>query len=43
MLAYDLGARTTLAFEPDGLTCHIRIPFHARIGRLAEMEREESR
>lgn len=35
MLAYELGAHTTLSFEPDGLVCHIRFPFDPRIGRLA--------
>lgn len=36
MLAYQLGAHTTLAFEPDGLVCQIRFPFEDRVGRLAE-------
>jgi two-component sensor histidine kinase len=43
MLAYELGARTTLAFEPDGLACHIRFPFDPWIGRLAGEERQEER
>lgn len=44
-LAYELGAQTALAFEPDGLRCTIRFTLAGRIGRLtgalAEAEDEE--
>ena len=33
MLAYDLGARTTVRYAPDGLSCTIRLPLTARIGQ----------
>jgi two-component sensor histidine kinase len=33
-LAYELEARTTLAYEPDGVRCTIRLPLNARIGHV---------
>lgn len=33
-LAYELEAHTTLAYEPDGLRCTIRLPLSARIGHI---------
>lgn len=36
MLAYELGAETTLLFARAGLRCTIRIPFTDRIGRVTE-------
>ena len=33
-LAYELGAQTALAYEPDGLRCTIRFPLTARNGAL---------
>lgn len=36
ILAYELGAETTLVFARTGLRCTIRLPFTDRIGRLAE-------
>ncbi len=36
MLAYELGAETTLLFARSGLRCTIRLPFTDRIGRIAE-------
>ena len=38
MLAYDLGGRTVLSYEPDGLRCDIRLPLIGRVGRLAADE-----
>lgn len=38
MLAYDLGARTSVAFEPDGLRCTVRLPLTARLGRVVADE-----
>ena len=35
-LAYELKARTTLAFEADGLRCTISFPLPERVGRLAD-------
>jgi two-component sensor histidine kinase len=32
MLAYDLGAQTSLRYAPDGLRCTIRLPLTARVG-----------
>ncbi|MCJ2071297.1 sensor histidine kinase [Methylobacterium sp. J-030] len=37
-LAYELDSQTTLVYRPDGLCCRVRIPFTARIGRLAGPE-----
>jgi hypothetical protein len=31
-----LKATTTLAYEPDGLRCTIRIPLPERIGRVVD-------
>ena len=36
MLAYELTAETSLAFEADGLRCTIRLPLSERIARIAE-------
>ena len=36
LLAYELGADTTLVFAPAGLRCTIRLPFTDRIGRIAQ-------
>ena len=36
MLAYELSAETSLAFEADGLRCTIRLPLSERIARIAE-------
>lgn len=35
-LPYELKATTTLAYEPDGLRCTIRIPLPERIGRVVD-------
>ncbi|MDP4023898.1 HWE histidine kinase domain-containing protein [Methylobacterium sp. NEAU 140] len=35
-LCDDLGARTALAFEPDGLRCTLRFPLDAQRGRLVD-------
>lgn len=32
LLAYDLGARTVVAHEPDGLRCSVRLPLTVRVG-----------
>lgn len=34
LLVYHLSARTSLAYETDGLRCTITIPLTARVGRL---------
>lgn len=39
MLAYDLGARATLTYEPNGLRCAIHLPLTTGIGRLLADER----
>lgn len=36
MLVYDLGARTTLTYEPDGLRCRIDLPLTRHVGRLVD-------
>jgi len=36
LLAYELGADTTLVFAPAGLRCTIRLPFTDQIGRIAQ-------
>jgi len=36
MLAYEFEAQTAIAYGPDGLRYTLRIPFTARIGRLAD-------
>ena len=36
MLAYDLGAQTTLAHAPDGARCAILLPLTARVGHVVE-------
>jgi two-component sensor histidine kinase len=41
MLTYELGARVTLAFEPDGLRCSVRIPLLPRIGHVIEEPQAE--
>ncbi|MGC5781541.1 HWE histidine kinase domain-containing protein [Methylobacterium sp. NFXW15] len=38
MLAYELGARTEMAFDPTGLRFTLRLPFTQRIGRYATEE-----
>jgi two-component sensor histidine kinase len=40
MLAYDLDARVSLGFAPDGLRCTIRLPLTARIGCLVAEDPE---
>jgi two-component sensor histidine kinase len=35
MLAYELKAESSLAHEPDGILCTIRVPLTDRVGRLA--------
>lgn len=35
-LGYELKAETSLAFEPDGLSCTIRFPLTQRIGRVIQ-------
>lgn len=41
-LKYELKARTTLAFEPDGLRCTIRFPLPERVGHVQAEEPGES-
>ena len=41
MLPYELGARTVLAFEPDGLRCTVRLPLTPRVGRLPDAVQDE--
>lgn len=36
MLAYDLGARAILAYEPDGLRCTLHLPLTGKVGRVVE-------
>lgn len=36
LLAYELKADTTLAVEPDGVRCSIRLPLPGRVGRIAK-------
>jgi len=36
LLAYELGADTSLVFAPTGLRCTIRLPFTDRVGRIAQ-------
>lgn len=42
MLAYELNAHATLAYEPEGLRYAAKIPLSPRIGRLIRDDREVS-
>lgn len=39
MLPYELGGRTALSFEPDGLRCTICFPLTPNVGRIAHADR----
>ncbi len=41
MLSYQLGAKTDLTFDPEGLRCRIRLPLSPDIGSLLPTPRHE--